>query len=142
MRLAAEGWSCLVCLPQVHIWVFLTAVVHVTMSLLMLLLAEWRLVLGLLTGFLVVKALVLWALAWAVNVPVAERPVFALLLAQGGEFAFVVFQQAEGAQILSSQHSSVLVGTVALSLYLLPRLKGALVAVQWAKRMHGFGGKR
>jgi uncharacterized protein (DUF983 family) len=33
------------------------------------------------------------------------------------------------------------VGTVALSLYLLPRLKGALVAVQWAKRMHGFGGK-
>lgn len=30
-------------------------------------------------------------------------------------------------------------GTVALSLYLLPRLKGALVALQWAKRMHGFG---
>ena len=29
--------------------------------------------------------------------------------------------------------------TVALSLYLLPRLKGALVALQWAKRMHGFG---
>ena len=29
----------------------------------------------------------------------------------------------------------------ALSLYLLPRLKGALVAVQWAKRMHGFGGR-
>lgn len=30
-------------------------------------------------------------------------------------------------------------GTVALSLYLLPRFKGALVALQWAKRMHGFG---
>lgn len=30
-------------------------------------------------------------------------------------------------------------GTVALSLYLLPRLKGALIALQWAKRMHGFG---
>jgi uncharacterized protein (DUF983 family) len=30
------------------------------------------------------------------------------------------------------------VGTVALSLFLLPRLKGALVAIQWAKRMHGF----
>ena len=30
------------------------------------------------------------------------------------------------------------IGTVALSLYLLPRLKGALVALQWAKRMHGF----
>jgi uncharacterized protein (DUF983 family) len=31
------------------------------------------------------------------------------------------------------------VGTVALSLYLLPRFKGMVVAVQWAKRMHGFG---
>ncbi len=28
---------------------------------------------------------------------------------------------------------------VALSLYLLPRLKGAIVGYQWAKRMHGFG---
>lgn len=31
------------------------------------------------------------------------------------------------------------VGTVALSLWLLPRLKGMIVAIQWAKRMHGFG---
>ena len=30
-------------------------------------------------------------------------------------------------------------GSVALSLYLLPRLKGMIVAIQWAKRMHGFG---
>jgi uncharacterized protein (DUF983 family) len=31
------------------------------------------------------------------------------------------------------------IGTVALSLYLLPRLKGALVGFQWARQMHGFG---
>lgn len=31
------------------------------------------------------------------------------------------------------------IGTVALSLYLLPRLKGGFVSLQWAKRMHGFG---
>ncbi|SLN10047.1 hypothetical protein PSM7751_00033 [Pseudooceanicola marinus] len=31
------------------------------------------------------------------------------------------------------------IGTVALSLYLLPRLKGAMVAFQWARYMHGFG---
>jgi len=30
-------------------------------------------------------------------------------------------------------------GVVALSLYLLPRLKGAFVALQWSRRMHGFG---
>lgn len=35
--------------------------------------------------------------------------------------------------------STFTVGTVALSLYLLPRLKGAMVGLQWAKRMHGFG---
>ena len=28
--------------------------------------------------------------------------------------------------------------TIALSLYLLPKLKGALIGIQWAKRMHGF----
>ncbi len=31
------------------------------------------------------------------------------------------------------------VGCIALSLYLLPRLKGAIVAYQWARRMYGFG---
>lgn len=30
------------------------------------------------------------------------------------------------------------IGCVALSLYLLPRLKGVIVGIQWAKRMHGF----
>jgi uncharacterized protein (DUF983 family) len=30
------------------------------------------------------------------------------------------------------------VGCVALSLFLLPRIKGALVALQWSRRMHGF----
>ncbi|MEM8774626.1 MAG: DUF983 domain-containing protein [Pseudomonadota bacterium] len=34
------------------------------------------------------------------------------------------------------------VGCVTLSLYLLPRLKGAIVGFQWARRMHGFGAKR
>jgi uncharacterized protein (DUF983 family) len=28
---------------------------------------------------------------------------------------------------------------VALSLWMLPRMKGAFVGLQWAKRMHGFG---
>ncbi|GAB4538714.1 MAG: DUF983 domain-containing protein [Ruegeria sp.] len=31
------------------------------------------------------------------------------------------------------------VGCVALSLFLLPRLKGAVIGFQWARRMHGFG---
>ena len=31
------------------------------------------------------------------------------------------------------------IGCVTLSLYLLPRLKGAVIGFQWARRMHGFG---
>lgn len=31
------------------------------------------------------------------------------------------------------------VGCVALSLFLLPRMKGMIVAIQWSRRMHGFG---
>ncbi len=34
--------------------------------------------------------------------------------------------------------SAFTVAAVGMSLYLLPRLKGAMVALQWAKRMHGF----
>ena len=30
-------------------------------------------------------------------------------------------------------------GAIALSLYLLPRMKGMVVGIQWARRMHGFG---
>ena len=30
------------------------------------------------------------------------------------------------------------VGCVTLALYLLPRIKGAMIGFQWAKRMHGF----
>ncbi|MEM1273379.1 MAG: DUF983 domain-containing protein [Pseudomonadota bacterium] len=30
------------------------------------------------------------------------------------------------------------VGVSAMALYLLPRLKGMIVGIQWAKRMHGF----
>lgn len=34
--------------------------------------------------------------------------------------------------------SVISVGTIALSLWLLPRLKGIIIAIQWAKEMHGF----
>lgn len=34
------------------------------------------------------------------------------------------------------------VAFVGLALYMLPRVKGAIVAFQWAKRLHGFGADR
>ena len=49
-------------------------------------------------GFLVLKALVLWGLAHKIGLPLLERPVYLVLLAQGGEFGFVVFQTASSAR--------------------------------------------
>ena len=79
-----------------------------------------------LLAFLAIKALVIWGVARGMGLPVQERPVFVLLLAQGGEFAFVVFQAAVGARVLSPETSSLLIGAVALSMLLGPLL---LVAI-------------
>ena len=73
-------------------------------------------------GFVLIKTLVLTAMARAMPVPLAEAPVFVMLLAQGGEFGFVVFQTALGAGVISPQTSSLLVAAVAISMLLTPLL--------------------
>jgi len=35
--------------------------------------------------------------------------------------------------------TTLTIASVGLSLFLLPRMKGMVVAIQWARRMHGFG---
>ncbi len=77
---------------------------------------------GVVAGFLAVKALVLWAMARAMPLPAPERPVFVVLLAQGGEFGFVVFQSAQQAGTIDAPTSSLLVAAVAISMLLSPLL--------------------
>ena len=77
-------------------------------------------------GFLGVKGAVIYAVARLMKLPFQERPVFTLLLAQGGEFAFVVFQAAAGAHIFPAQTASLLIGAVAVSMLVSPLL---LVAI-------------
>jgi glutathione-regulated potassium-efflux system ancillary protein KefC len=84
------------------------------------------LVAAVLLGFLLAKALVIYAVARAMQLPFQDRPVFTLLLAQGGEFAFVVFQAAAGAQVFSPATASLLIGTVAVSMLLSPLILVAL----------------
>lgn len=93
----------------------------------------------LVAGFLAIKAVLIYAMTRFMRVPLPERPVVTLLLAQGGEFAFVVFQAAAGAQLLSGQTTSLLIGAVALSMLLSPLL---LVAVDklLAPRLAAVGG--
>jgi glutathione-regulated potassium-efflux system ancillary protein KefC len=72
------------------------------------------------------------------DVPFQERPVLTLLLAQGGEFAFVVFQAAAGAKVFSSETASLLIGVVALSMLISPLI---LIAIDklWLPRYANCG---
>ena len=73
-------------------------------------------------GFLLLKALVLWAMGRLMPLPRPERPVFIILLAQGGEFGFVVFQTAAGAGVIDAPTASLLVAAVAISMLVTPLL--------------------
>ncbi|MEO6624309.1 MAG: glutathione-regulated potassium-efflux system protein KefC [Burkholderiaceae bacterium] len=77
-------------------------------------------------GLLGLKALVIYGLATRMGLPYQDRPVFTLLLAQGGEFAFVVFQTATVSHVITPQVASILVGAVALSMLISPLLLVAL----------------
>jgi glutathione-regulated potassium-efflux system ancillary protein KefC len=73
-------------------------------------------------GFFALKAAVLWSMGRAMPLPKPERPVFIILLAQGGEFGFVVFQTATQANVIDAATSSLLVAAVAISMLLTPLL--------------------
>ena len=79
-------------------------------------------VLAIVAAFLLVKALVLIAMARALRIPLGEAPVFVIVLAQGGEFGFVVFQGAAAAGVIDAQVSSLLVAAIAISMLATPLL--------------------
>ncbi|MDB5823077.1 MAG: kefC [Herminiimonas sp.] len=84
--------------------------------------AQPLLVLGLVALFLGLKMGVLYGLAKVFDIPARQRVFFAFLLAQGGEFAFVVFGAAATAHIFTPQIGSLLVVVVALSMVCTPLL--------------------
>ena len=88
----------------------------------------WQ-VAALVAGFLLLKAAVLWGLSMLARLPLADRPVYLILLAQGGEFGFVVFQTAQQAQVIAGEAASLLVAAVALSMLATPLL--LLAADRW-----------
>ena len=85
-------------------------------------LAQPSLVLGLVVGFLLIKISVLYILSKVFKIARAQQFLFAVLLSQGGEFAFVVFGAAAAAKVFSQETSSILVVVVALSMVATPLL--------------------
>jgi len=73
-------------------------------------------------AFLVLKLGVLWLLARPFGMTGRQRLLFAFLLSQGGEFAFVVFGAAATARVFDADTASMLVVVVALSMMATPLL--------------------
>ncbi|CAN7521945.1 Glutathione-regulated potassium-efflux system protein KefC [compost metagenome] len=80
------------------------------------------LVLGLVAAFVVAKTALLVLLARYFAIARGQRLLFALLISQGGEFAFVVFGVAGTAGLLPRETEALLVLVVALSMVATPLL--------------------
>jgi glutathione-regulated potassium-efflux system ancillary protein KefC len=87
----------------------------------------------LVVGFQAAKILALRLVAGPLGVAPAQRLLFAALLAQGGEFAFVVFGVARTTRVLPEPWDGLLTLAVALSMALTPLL---LVIQDWLCARH------
>ena len=77
-------------------------------------------VLGVVLGLMVLKALLMYGLARVSGTGGEEAQRIAVLIAQGGEFAFVLFVAAQTAGILASETTEFLVLAVTVSMLLAP----------------------
>lgn len=69
-----------------------------------------------------------------------DGPAYMTIIVVGkllGPLLYMAFIKLRPDPVLLSVVFSV--AAIALSLYLLPRLKGMLIGIQWSRRMHGFG---
>jgi glutathione-regulated potassium-efflux system ancillary protein KefC len=69
-----------------------------------------------------IKTVALWFLASRFGVPATQRAYFAVLLSQGGEFAFVVMAASLAARVMDQRVSSLVTLVVALSMVTTPLL--------------------
>ncbi|QUT14978.1 glutathione-regulated potassium-efflux system protein KefC [Rahnella inusitata] len=76
----------------------------------------------LLVGFMALKAALLWLVAPWLGVPKKQRGLFAILIGQGSEFAFVIFSTAQTAGVLPVEWAKALTLAVALSMAVTPLL--------------------
>jgi monovalent cation:proton antiporter-2 (CPA2) family protein len=77
-------------------------------------------VLGIAIALMLLKALLLWAISGATGTGTEDAQRIAVLLAQGGEFSFVLFTAAQATGILAGEAAQFLVLTVTISMLLAP----------------------
>jgi glutathione-regulated potassium-efflux system ancillary protein KefC len=77
-------------------------------------------VVGLIVGLFSVKGVVLWLIAQRARLPFSQRPLFILLLAQGGEFAFVLLGLGAANGAVADETAQAITLAVALSMLATP----------------------
>jgi glutathione-regulated potassium-efflux system ancillary protein KefC len=87
-----------------------------------ILLREPMLIAGLALGLVALKAIILFMLGRIYGLPARQLPLFALVLSQGGEFAFVLFGVAQSFGVFPATITDTLIVTVALSMLTTPLL--------------------
>ncbi|MDO6836726.1 monovalent cation:proton antiporter-2 (CPA2) family protein [Pseudoalteromonas carrageenovora] len=91
---------------------------------------EFTTVIALVALLIVVKACILFSLAITFNISKKQRLLFALALAQGGEFAFVLLSVTTTLSILTPEQTSLVTLVVAVSMLVAPLLLMAYEQLQ------------
>ncbi|WP_242223359.1 monovalent cation:proton antiporter-2 (CPA2) family protein [Shinella zoogloeoides] len=82
--------------------------------------ANWKLVVASVVGYMIAKTLVIYIVARLVGTCHGESLERAVLMAQGGEFAFVLYAAAVAAGILNGEQNAILTATIIISMVLTP----------------------
>ncbi len=80
------------------------------------------LVIGLAAGLVAIKTGIIWGVARAFGMAAKPALALALLLSQGGEFGFVLFAQAQDAELIRASANSLFAAVVTLSMATTPFL--------------------
>ena len=94
-------------------------------------------VFGMALALIAVKALVIFGIGLAFHMRWRSALALGLLLSQGGEFAFVLFAQAQGAMLISEDAASVFAAVVTLSMATTPFLMAVTGRIREEPRREG-----
>lgn len=83
---------------------------------------HWKLIIAGVAALLAIKALVLYGFARFLGLPRYHRLLFAIVLAQGGEFSFAIFNEAWDNHLMNLEQRDVLAVVVAVSMGVVPVL--------------------
>lgn len=100
-------------------------------------LANWPLICAGVVAMMVVKGLCIYAVARVLRSSRAEALDRAILMAQGGEFAFVLYQAANQGQVINDQVNANMTAIIVLSMVLTPLVVLAHAATLAGRRGAG-----